>query len=186
MNQCAIHTSSFSTRDEIRTSVSVPMSDWRDSVVCPKPRRLGGLNAAVNDFPLRSLRWHLSHQAEICDSKAAGTDFLDIILTKGSYGVEQSYTQVASSPPFLCGSPPSRVANPLIQDERFGDEELSPVLPLTPMPNPPPSGVSSSPTSSSRKAGYVRANFGNKPAVRVEGFDCLERDRRNCSIPALA
>ncbi|WCJ24516.1 hypothetical protein M5689_006469 [Euphorbia peplus] len=180
MNQYAIHTSSFSTRDEI-----LPMSDRRDSVVCPKPRRLGGLN---NDFPIRSLRLHLSYQAEISDSKAAGTDFLDIILTKGGYGVEQSYTQVASSPPFLCGSPPSRVANPLIQDERFRDEELSPVSPLMPMPNlPASSGLSSSPTSSSRKAaGYVRANFGNKPAVRVEGFDCLDRDRRSCSIPALA
>ncbi|KAG8639109.1 uncharacterized protein LOC110600264 [Manihot esculenta] len=181
MNQCAIHPSAFSTCEEIRS----PVSDRRDSVVCPKPRRLGLLNVTANDHPVRSLRWQISHQAELCDSKA-GTDLLEIILTKGGCGVEQSYTQVASSPPFFCGSPPSRVANPLIQDARFGDEKFSPISPLMPMPILPPSGLSSSPTSSTRKGGCVRSNFGNKPAVRVEGFDCLDRDSRNCSIPTLA
>ncbi|KAF2311086.1 hypothetical protein GH714_019426 [Hevea brasiliensis] len=132
----------------------------------------------ANDHPV-------SHQAEVCDSKA-GTDLLEIILTKGGCGVEQSCTQVASSPPFFCGSPPSRVANPLSQDARFGDEKISPISPLMPVPILSPSGLSSSPTSSTRKAGCVRSNFGNKPAVRIEGFDCLDRDRRNCSIPALA
>ncbi|KDP29411.1 hypothetical protein JCGZ_18332 [Jatropha curcas] len=185
MNQCAIQPTAFSTREEIRSSVMVPISERRDTVVCPKPRRLGPFNATAHEHPVRSLRWHLSHQAELGDSKA-GADLLDIILTKGGYGVEQSCTQVASSPPFFCGSPPSRVANPLIQDARFGDEKLSPVSPLMPMPIQPPSGSSPSPSSSSRKGGCVRANFGNKPAVRIEGFDCLDRDRRNCSIPALA
>ena len=100
--------------------------------------------------------------------------------------MEQSCTQVASSPPFFCGSPPSRVANPLIQDARFGDEKI--ITPLSPLSQIAPSlGLpSSSPSSSSRKGGCIRENFGNKPAVRVEGFDCLDRDRRNCSIPALA
>lgn len=93
-------------------------------------------------------------------------------------------SQVASSPPFFSGSPPSRVANPLIQDARFGDEKLTPFPSLAPIP--PPSGLSSPTSSSARKGGCVRANFGNKPAVRVEGFDCMDRDRRNCSIPALA
>ncbi|KAK9277395.1 hypothetical protein L1049_006938 [Liquidambar formosana] len=100
----------------------------------------------------------------------------------GGYGVEQSCTQIASSPPFFSGSPPSRVANPLIQDARFRDEKLAPSSPLQPMPSPP--------SSSARKGGgggCVRASFGNKkPAVRIEGFDCLDRDRRNRSIPALA
>ncbi|XP_024026109.1 uncharacterized protein LOC21397777 [Morus notabilis] len=166
--------SGFSVCEEIRSG---------SSVVCPKPRRLGLLNAAVHDHhPIRSLRWHLNHQSELCDSKA-GTDLLDAILTKGGYGVEQS-SQVASSPPFFSGSPPSRVANPLIQDARFGDEKLTPFSSLAPVP--PPSGLSSPTSSSARKGGCVRANFGNKPAVRIEGFDCLDRDRRNCSIPALA
>jgi hypothetical protein len=31
----------------------------RDSVVCPKPRRAGLLNFAVNDHPSRAFRWHL-------------------------------------------------------------------------------------------------------------------------------
>ncbi|CAI0549719.1 unnamed protein product [Linum tenue] len=42
-------------------------------------------------------------------------------------------------------------------------------------------------SSSSRKGnGYiVRSNFGNNPTARVEGFDCLDKDNKNRSIPAL-
>ncbi|KAM7276552.1 hypothetical protein ACFE04_018418 [Oxalis oulophora] len=178
MNHCIIH-------EDIRSSVTVNVTvDRRDSLVCPKPRRLGVFNA-VNDHPSRSLRWQISHHADFSESKS-GTDLLDMILTKGGYSSveQQSCTQIASSPPpFFCGSPPSRVANPLIQDARFGEEKISPMSPIQ-----PPSGLPSSPTSANnnRKGGCVRANFGNKPAVRVEGFDCLDRDRRNCTIPTFA
>ncbi|KAJ4709938.1 Translocase subunit seca [Melia azedarach] len=186
MKQCLIQQNSIASLEEMRSSVS----DRRDCVVCPKPRRLGLRNTAINGQPpIRSLRLNLSQQAEPSDSKEE-TDLFDIILPKGGCGgidmefLEQSCTQVlASSPPFFCGSPPSRVANPLIHDLRFGDEEITP---LSPVLLPP------SPSSSSRKGGVggggssscIRPNFGNKPAVRIEGFDC--RDRRNCSIPALA
>ncbi|KAL5553168.1 hypothetical protein UlMin_040569 [Ulmus minor] len=181
MNQCGIQQNAFSIVEEMRNS----SMERRDPVVCPKPRRLGLLNATVHDHPIRSFRWHLNAQSELCDSKA-GSDLLDAILTKGCYGVEPPSIcpPVASSPPFFSGSPPSRVANPLIQDARFGDEKLTPFS--SPLPVPPPSGTSSPSSSSARKGGCVRANFGNKPAVRIEGFDCLDRDRRNCSIPALA
>ncbi|KAJ4972769.1 hypothetical protein NE237_005943 [Protea cynaroides] len=179
MNHCGFQQNTFSVCEDMRSAV--PVSDWRDVVVCPKPRRLGGFNHVVNDP--RPLRWQLSsHQAELCDSKA-GSELLDIILTKGGYGAEQSTNQVASSPPFFCGSPPSRATNPLIQDARFGEEKPTT---LSPLPVPVPSGISSSP-SSGRKGGCARMKFGHKPAaVRVEGFDCLDRDRRNCSIPAVA
>ncbi|KAK7861522.1 hypothetical protein CFP56_000199 [Quercus suber] len=151
MNHCAIQQNAFSTREEIRSSVSVP--------ICPKPRRLGLLNPTTfNDYPGGS---------------------------GGGCGVEQGPPPVSSSPPFFCGSPPSRVANPLIQDARFGDEKLVLNSPLSPIPAPISSGLSSS-SPTSRKGGCNRSNFGNKPVVRVEGFDCLDRDRRNCSIPALA
>ncbi|TYJ43582.1 hypothetical protein E1A91_A03G162500v1 [Gossypium mustelinum] len=181
--QCGIQQSEIgSCSDEMRSSGSVTVTDRKDTMVCPKPRRLGLLNTPFNDHPVRSLRWQLSHQVELCDSKEE-SDALDFILTKGGCGVEQSCTQVALSPPFFCGSPPSRVSNPLIQDARFGEQKnMSPLSPV-----PPSSGLySSSPSSSSRKGSYVRANFGSKPAVRVEGFDCLDRDRQNCSISALA
>ncbi|XWS34983.1 hypothetical protein CRYUN_Cryun21dG0084900 [Craigia yunnanensis] len=186
MKQCAIQQSAIrSSHEEMRSSVSVMVTDRRETMVCPKPRRLGLLNTSFNDHPVRSLRWQLSNQAELYDSKT-GSDLLDMILTKGGCGVEQNCIQVASSPPFFCGSPPSRVANPLIQDARFGDEKI--ITPLSPRsPIPPPWGSPSlSPSSSTRKGGCIRVNFGSNPAVRVEGFDCLDRDRRNCSIPALA
>ncbi|XP_039064221.1 uncharacterized protein LOC120209230 [Hibiscus syriacus] len=96
-----------------------------------------------------------------------------MVLTKGDCGLEETPTQVASPPPFFCGSPPSRVANPLIQDSRFGDEKFTTSL-ISLSLIPPPLGLSSSPSSGSRKGGRVRASFGNKPAVRVEGFDCAE------------
>ncbi|MCD9640935.1 hypothetical protein HAX54_026692 [Datura stramonium] len=173
MNHCAIQQSNFAACEEMMRSYS-SISDKKDAVVCPKPRRIS---------PMRPLRWHVSHQQDLCDSRA-GADLLDIILPKGGGGVDQSAAQVASSPPFFCGSPPSRVSNPLIQDARFGDEKVTPVSPRA---IPIPSGLVSSPSSSARKGGCVsRLNFGNNPAVRVEGFDCLDRDRRNCSIPALA
>ncbi|GLT69944.1 hypothetical protein SLA2020_420530 [Shorea laevis] len=156
---------------------------------------------------VRPLRWHMSHYGEICDSKA-GAELLDIILMKvqrkfnlklslvdllvvyllvpcnfrGSWG-ELPTTQFASSPPYFCGSPPSRSSNPLIQDARFGDEKFTAISPLS---IPSPSSVSS-PSSSSRKGGCTRMKFGLKPAaVRVEGFDCLSRDCQNSSIPAVA
>ncbi|KAK7269766.1 hypothetical protein RIF29_22501 [Crotalaria pallida] len=141
----------------------------RDSLICPKPRRL----ALFND-----------HR-----SGSSGSNPLDTILTKGDCEIEQFWPQAASSPPFFCGSPPSRVANPIVQDARFGDDNFSPLSPSSWVVVPAPSGLPPSPSSSSssaRKGGCVRANFGNNPAVRVEGFDCLDRDRRNCSIPALA
>ncbi|XP_047341857.1 uncharacterized protein LOC124945457 [Impatiens glandulifera] len=180
MNQYAVQMNSHGTTYE-----DVRSFDRREkeTVVCPKPRRFPLVNSTVND-PVRSFRWHHSYVPDPCESRV-GADLLDILLPKGGgggygYGLDQ----VSSSPPFFCGSPPSRVSNPLIQDARFGDEKFSPISPQT---IPIPSGLSSpSPTPSSRKGGCIRANFGNNPSVRVEGFDSLDRDRRNCSIPALA
>jgi len=150
------------------------------SVVCPKPRRLdmGHFDSSFHDHHFRpsSFRWPINHQIETGDSEA-GTELLDIILTKGN-SAERSYNQVASSPPFFCGSPPSRASNPVIQDEQFGNENVTPFSPVAAAP----------PSPSARKGrGCVRMNFGHKPAtVRVEGFDCLSTDRRNCSISAVA
>ncbi|KAE8688009.1 hypothetical protein F3Y22_tig00111005pilonHSYRG00150 [Hibiscus syriacus] len=174
------------SREETRSSIpmAVMVMDRGETMVCPKPRRLSLLNTSFNDQSVRPLRWQLSHQGEFCDSNP-GSDVMDMILTKGGCVAEESHTQVASPPPFFCCSPPSRVTNPLIQDARFGDEKV--ITPLSSQsPIPPPLGLSSSPSSGSRKGSCVRASFGNKPAVRVEGFDCLDRDSRNCSIPAVA
>ncbi|CAH2066173.1 unnamed protein product [Thlaspi arvense] len=183
MNHWAVQPNAFSAGGDLRSSVSVVERD-QTVVVCPKPRRIGLRNPALYEqhHPARSLRCYFSHQVELCESKAE-TDILDIILTKDGYGTEQVHTKVLDSPsPFLCGSPPSRVANPLTQDARFRDE-----ITLVSSPIPAPLGQPpSSPSSSGRKGGCVRGNFGNSPAVRIEGFDCLDRDSRNCSIPALA
>ncbi|EEF30224.1 uncharacterized protein LOC8271821 isoform X2 [Ricinus communis] len=146
------------------------------SMVCPKPRRLGLLNPSLND-PFRPLRLPINHQTEMGDSKA-GAELLDIILTKGGCGGERSSYQVPSSPPFYCGSPPSRASNPVIQDAQFGNEKIIPI-PSSPGPL--------SPSARKGGGGCVRMTLGHKPAaVRIEGFDCLSRDRRNCSISAVA
>ncbi|CAN6724304.1 unnamed protein product [Malus baccata var. baccata] len=155
MNHCAMQQgSALSAREDMR-------SCSKDFVVCPKPRRLGLLNDLV-----RSFRWHFSHQAEFCDSNA-GFDILDNILTKGSFGVEQFLcTEMASQHPFYNGSPPSRVANPLIQDAQFGDEQLISSSALSPIP-------------------ALSCQL-SKPVVKVEGFDCRDKDQRNRNIPTLA
>ncbi|XP_073055106.1 uncharacterized protein [Primulina eburnea] len=191
MNHYAIQKKGFVSCEEMIGITAVGGGgrsvEKKETVVCPKPRRFGLIHTTLNDFSsMRPLRWHgSSHQQEICEVKA-GNELLDIILAKGGSGVDQSVTHVASSPPFFSGSPPSRVSNPLTQDARFGDEKFYPISPRAiPTPSAEGSGLAPSP-SSTRKGGCVRANFGNNPAVRVEGFDCLDRDRRNCSIPALA
>ncbi|OIV90152.1 hypothetical protein TanjilG_01606 [Lupinus angustifolius] len=169
MNCYSFQQNAFAACEEMRGSVN--LADQRETVICPKPRRVG----VLSNMAIRPLRWHLNQQAEGSDSKA-GADLLDIIFKKESHGDEIA-NQVASSPPYFCGSPPVRAANPIIQDARFGDENHSPIS---------PSGLPS-PASASRKGGCVRMNFGLKPAaVRVEGFDCLNRDRQNSGITAVA
>ncbi|XWS30708.1 hypothetical protein CRYUN_Cryun23aG0011000 [Craigia yunnanensis] len=174
MNHCNLQqNAAVSAYEEMRGLISI--SDQKGGpVVCPKPRRIG----VLSNNPIRPLRLHMSHQAELSDLKA-GAELLDIILKKDDLGTEQSATQVASSPPYFCGSPPSRAANPLVQDAQFGDERLAALSTLqVSSPSSPPSA---------RKGGCVRMKFGLKPAtVRVEGFDCLNRDRQNSRIPAMA
>lgn len=70
MSHCVVQQNAFAACDEIRGPVTVP--DRKDSVVCPRPRRLGVLPA---DHPARPLRWHLPHQPD-------GNDLLDILLSK--------------------------------------------------------------------------------------------------------
>ncbi|CAN8238851.1 unnamed protein product [Cochlearia groenlandica] len=186
MNHCAVQTNAFG---DLRSSVSMAERDQNQTVVCPKPRRIG----LHPHHQARSLRCYFSQQVELCESKAE-TDILDIILTKDGYDTTEQvlHSQALDSPsPFLCGSPPSRVANPLTQDARFKDEITTFVSsPITTTPlGLPRSSSSPSSSTSGRKGGgggCVRGNFGNSPAVRIEGFDCLDRDSRNCSIPALA
>ncbi|KAJ1437919.1 hypothetical protein SESBI_03346 [Sesbania bispinosa] len=146
-----------------------------ESVVCPKPRRLGLLNHSPMINHIRPLRHPISYQSEIEDS-GVGAELLDIILPKESCYPDRSGGHVvASSPPFFCGSPPSRASNPVIQDEQFGNGNFSPFT------------VASSSPASSAARGCVPMKFGHTPAaVRIEGFDCLSRDRRSCSISAVA
>lgn len=181
MNRCDIQQNALVVGcEEMRSRpVVVSLSDGKGPVVCPKPRRVGF--SATN--LTMSLRWQRSQHNEICDSKA-GAELLDLILMKRGYGEEESPRDIVSSNPFFCGSPPSRVSNPLVQDSQFGDEKLSP---LSTLQLASPSSSSPSPSPSAMKAGRARMMFGLKPAaVRVEGFDCLSRDRQNSSITAVA
>ncbi|XP_024988794.1 uncharacterized protein LOC112523430 [Cynara cardunculus var. scolymus] len=190
MNHCGIQQKNTfaSSCDEMRNAVSVSVSfDKGDHMVCPKPRRLSLFNTPMNE-PVRHLRWHMCYQPEPYESKA-GIELLEIIFEKGGgYSAsEKTCTEAASSPPFFSGSPPSRVSNPLIQDSRFGDEKVSPVSAHSIIPVPASGRSSLSPSSYEREVGSIGGNFGNKPAVRIEGFNCLNRDNgRNCSISALA
>lgn len=78
MKRCAIQQNAMSGCEEVKRN-SISVSDRMDSLVCPKPRRLGVASPSINDH-FRSLRYHVSHQTEICESKA-GTELLDIILS---------------------------------------------------------------------------------------------------------
>ena len=153
-----------------------------ESVVCPKPRRFGLLNhSSINNNHIRPFKPQIiNYQSEIEDS-GVREELLDIILPKGSCYSERFGDQLASSPPpFLCGSPPSRTSNPVIQDKQFGNSNGNGHGNFNPFSMAP-----SSPSSSARNC--VPMKFGHtKAAVRIEGFDCLNRDRRNRSISAVA
>ncbi|KAL0920205.1 hypothetical protein M5K25_009325 [Dendrobium thyrsiflorum] len=82
------------------------------------------------------------------------------------------------APLFLCGSPPTRSNNPMVHDARFGE-----AIPLAPTPI-----ASAGIGSGSVKNVCTRIRYGIMPAaVRIEGFDCLDRERtRSRGIQAVA
>jgi hypothetical protein len=137
-------------------------------------------------FYLISLFTFNSYQMEMCDLRT-GPELLDLFLPKAE---EQS--PVASSPPFFCGSPPSRVGNPVVHDIRFGeDRQLTPIpFPINSGPHPVTIHQSGTGVPMSPRKGCVRSatKFSFQPAtVRVEGFDCLDNcDRRRHGITAVA
>ncbi|XP_059299802.1 uncharacterized protein LOC132052330 [Lycium ferocissimum] len=152
-----------------------------NGVVCPKPRKVGFFNSVEEPIKPYQLLQFRNQEMEACDLKA-GTELLDIILTKGkNYEVDKANFEVASSPPFFYGSPPSRAGNPLIQDAQFGNHSFVPILPVperavAPTTPPPSSAIMSG-------GGCVRVKFGNNTApVRIEGFNC----RGSNSISAMA
>lgn len=120
-------------------------------LVCPKPRRIGRISGERGPSQL-------------------DLELVDIFLTKGG---EQS---VDSTPPFFCGSPPTRSANPIVNDARFGEVAVAPVNDFFLNPNP------------LTPAGCARTKFGFAPApVRIDGFDCLDGNRtRGRGISAVA
>nr|AFK38848.1 unknown [Lotus japonicus] len=172
MNYYNLQQNALSSCEEMRSTL--PIADQNGPVVCPKPRRVG----ALMNMPVQPLRLNLSQLSEESESKA-GAELLDIIHNRESSG-EEFANQIASSPYFI-GSPPARATNPLAQDARFGEEERLLIPTFS-----PPSGLLS-PSSLSCKGGCARMKFGHRPAaVRVEGFDCLSRDRQNSGITAVA
>ncbi|KAK8914219.1 hypothetical protein KSP39_PZI024043 [Platanthera zijinensis] len=151
--------------------------DRKSPVICPKPRRLGPVGALPSTDVARPLRRHTSHQADPCGSKP-GIEFLDYFIPKGG-------ESLSMSPPFFCGSPPTRAANPVVNDVRFGENR-----PVEPLPSQAPVSVAggASPMSVRNSGNCARTKNGLKPApVRIEGFDCLGSDRRRgCGITAVA
>ncbi|KAL4328796.1 hypothetical protein AHAS_Ahas13G0235900 [Arachis hypogaea] len=163
------------------------------SLLCPKPRRLPLFTCPsptsyhsparadlldiilpkVSLFPASILRFCVSF---IC---VVPSDTKYLFFQGGCYPERTGdlVEVAAASPPFFCGSPPSRASNPVIQDEQFGNNgNFSPFT----MP-------SSSPSSSSAPRSCGPMKFGHAPAaVRIVGFESLSRDRSNCSISAVA
>ena len=148
-------------------------ADAKSPLFCPKPRR-----------PVAPLRCHQSSHSD------AGMDLLDLLLSKGE---ESNLSAASPQPPLFCGSPPRRASNPVVYDSRFGMDcppmpawPVAPPAPVAVRPTPRPSAPPMSPRGA---AGCARARFAFQPAaVRVEGFDCLDRGRggRGHGITAMA
>ncbi|CAL4891174.1 unnamed protein product [Urochloa decumbens] len=168
-------------KSPLPVAASAATADAKSPLFCPKPRR-----------PVAPLR---CQQSGGYSDAGAGMDLLDLLLSKG----EESGLMAASpQPPLFCGSPPRRASNPVVHDSRFGMDyppmpvplpglpvmAAAPVAVARPIPRP-----SAAPAMSPRGASCARARFAFQPAaVRVEGFDCLDRSRggRGHGITAMA
>ncbi|XP_024358447.1 uncharacterized protein [Physcomitrium patens] len=142
-----------------------PLSGFRvegndEEVICPKPRRPTNVSCPVNELmkPPRRRRG----QATVRTEGDAGFELLDILLSKGGCGDVSNF---GCSPPYFCGSPPSRSGNPLIHDVQFLQRAQS-VL-------------------SHQVSGRGPTSFGGNPMVRVEGFASGGADSRS-RVSALA
>ncbi|EPS58186.1 hypothetical protein M569_16630 [Genlisea aurea] len=171
MSPYAISGNSFAACEELG-SVSSYISE--KMVVCPKPRRLGLPRATtISESSPMPIIW----QPSGFDSKAGSDPSSDIILMMKGGGCESDQSSIH---PFFSGSPPSRAPNPLIQDFRFASTR--PILTRSDVLLPSPTSSSSTPG----KSICGRSTFSDGPSVRIEGFDCLDRDRRKFGIPTLA
>lgn len=139
-----------------------------DGLVCPKPRRNRFFNEPIRPSQFLQIN---NQQTEGYDLKA-GSELLDIILSEGSYDGETHSFEMASSPPFFFGSPPTRASNPLIQDAQFRNDNFVPILAIPEgEPSLPPSFTPA--CARNNGGGCVPVKFGIKPAaVRIEGFNC--------------
>ncbi|KAL8540384.1 hypothetical protein ACS0TY_001840 [Phlomoides rotata] len=60
MNHCAIQQNSYAACEEIWASAAAARkSDKKETVVCPKPRRLGLIHTALDHPYAKPLRWHV-------------------------------------------------------------------------------------------------------------------------------
>ncbi|KAG0491006.1 hypothetical protein HPP92_007869 [Vanilla planifolia] len=127
----------------------------------PKPRKLYQASA------MRSLRFISDTHVDSLDPNP-GIDLLDMLFSKEAGGPVEQEDQLSE---FFCGSPPVRSDNPVAHDARFGEAD-----PLGPLPVAP-AEIGSGFTATGR-SGCTRVRYGLLPAaVRVEGFDYLDRDR---------
>lgn len=161
----------------VAAAAAAVTADAKSPLFCPKPRR-----------PVAPLRCHQSSHSDA--GAGAGMDLLDLLLSKGE---ESNLSAASPQPPLFCGSPPQRASNPVVHDSRFGMDcppmtvwPVAAPAPVAVRPTPRPSAPPMSPRGS---AGCARARFTFQPAaVRVEGFDCLDRGRggRGHGITAMA
>ncbi|KAG6484870.1 hypothetical protein ZIOFF_053395 [Zingiber officinale] len=192
MNHCAVQQNALAAWEdweEMGGSFAVAGADRKHPAICPKHRRMAPLpSVAVPVRPLRRIPSNHLDLLEPCDPEA-GAVFPGFLLPKASFfsfppskgeGAENS---VPSYPSFFCGSPPSRVANPVVFDSRFGEDR-----PPVPVGHFPAIQSSLSAPILPAQKGCPSAKISYEPArVRIEGFDCLNRDRQRCnSITAVA
>lgn len=135
----------------------------KDQLICPIPHRMmasGPCTARAIHKPYAN-----NHSYGVAGNEGEPSyEILDILLSESQYGDQ---TNVKSSQPFFCGSPPTRSDNPLVRDTQFIRK-----------------GVPLSPVNLSKNTS-CGASYGAKPLVRVEGF-ASKNQESHCSLPALA
>lgn len=130
-----------------------------DQVICPKPLRMAVAPCTAKEI-YRS-RCRIQSQSTLRCEGEPSYEILDIFLNKSGSGDQAN---VNSSLPYFCGSPPSRSANPLVNDVQFIEN-----------------GIPPSPVMVSQQSSCGSSIGSNHPSVRIEGF-ASSSSESHCSV----
>ncbi|KAH7283798.1 hypothetical protein KP509_34G024300 [Ceratopteris richardii] len=136
--------------DTGRCKVGLQAEASKENVLCPKPCRMA-LSFCTPEIVKPFLQFQSCSRVLECEP---GYEILEI-FGKGAICRDGEVVSLGCSPPYC--SPPVRSTNPIVHDKQFCNQKSCSLMPTRPK-------IVSKPS------------FPLSPVVRVEGFECANRD----------